>query len=192
MDMFTVFILIIILQRLGELAVARSNEKWMKRRGALEFGKGHYSFMVVIHASFFLFYSLEVSWGSRTLSSLWPAILTIIIITQAGRLWALLSLGKYWNTKILVIPHAKVVMRGPYRFIRHPNYVIVTLEFLAFPLMFQAYWTLAVFSILNLAILSVRIPAEEQALSGLTEYRRKFQRNRFLPGRPKRIPEESS
>ncbi|MGD6898556.1 isoprenylcysteine carboxyl methyltransferase family protein [Bacillus infantis] len=191
MDLFAVFILIIMLQRVGELAVARSNEKWMKSRGALEFGKGHYSIMVMIHASFFLFYSFEVLWGSRTLSSLWPAILTVIIITQAGRLWALLSLGKYWNTKILVIPHANVVMRGPYRFIRHPNYVIVTLEFLAFPLMFQAYWTLAVFSILNLAILSVRIPAEEQALSGLTEYRQKLQHNRFLPGR-KRIPEESS
>ncbi|KON87299.1 hypothetical protein AF332_11005 [Sporosarcina globispora] len=175
---FIIFIAVIILQRAAELAVARSNEKWMKGRGAVEFGQRHYPWIVAVHASFFVCFLLEVTIFEKDLSPFWPILLILFFLTQAGRVWALFSLGKYWNTKIIVMPGAKVVRRGPYRFIKHPNYAIVTAEFLVLPLIFQAYITAAVFTLLNIMVLSVRIPAEEKALKELTEYDEAFLRIR--------------
>jgi len=92
------------------------------------------------------------------------------------------SLGKYWNTKIIVLPHAQVVRRGPYRYIKHPNYFVVTIEFVVIPLLFEAYFTACLFTILNGLILSIRIPEEEKALKTLTEYEGTFQNcKRFIP-----------
>jgi methyltransferase len=176
--LFIIFISIIILQRGAELAVARSNEKWMKGRGAVEFGQRHYPWIVAVHSSFFVCYLLEVIIYEKNLSPFWPILLILFFLTQAGRIWALISLGKYWNTKIIVLPGAEVVRRGPYRFIKHPNYAIVAAEFLVIPLMFQAYITAALFTLLNLVVLSVRIPAEEKALKHLTEYEDAFFRLR--------------
>lgn len=176
--LFKLFIAVIILQRAAELAVARNNEKWMKGRGALEFGQRHYPWIVAVHVSFFICFLIEVTIFEKDLSPFWPILLILFFLTQAGRVWALFSLGKYWNTKIIVMPGAKVVRRGPYRFIKHPNYVIVAAEFLVIPLMFQAYITAAVFTLLNIMVLSVRIPAEEKALKELTEYEEAFLRLR--------------
>lgn len=176
--LFLIFITFIILQRAAELAVARNNEKWMKERGALEFGQRHYPWIVAVHASFFVCYLLEVFIFEKNLSPFWPILLILFFLTQAGRVWALFSLGKYWNTKIIVLPGAEVVRRGPYRFIKHPNYAIVAAEFLVIPLMFQAYITAAVFTLLNIMVLYVRIPAEEKALKELTEYEEAFLRLR--------------
>ncbi|OCA90868.1 hypothetical protein A8F94_03070 [Bacillus sp. FJAT-27225] len=182
MTLFLVVIGIVIAQRLLELTVARRNEKWMKEKGAIEFGQGHYPWMVMMHSAFFLSLIAEVLVFKRELSPLWPLFLVVFLLAQAGRIWALTSLGRYWNTKIIVLPGADVVQKGPYRFIRHPNYVIVALELLTLPLIFQAYYTAFVFSALNFMMMLVRIPAEEEALRKLTEYEQaKGDMSRFVP-----------
>lgn len=170
MKIFFLFIALIILQRLAELLVARQNEKWMKNLGGVEFGQTHYRVMVALHSLFFLFYFWEVYYFEKEISPIWPLLLILFMLTQAGRVWALTSLGRYWNTKIIVLPEAEVIVKGPYKYLRHPNYVIVTLEFIIIPLLFQAYFTFIVFSLLNIWILSIRIPEEEKALTKFTTY----------------------
>ena len=94
------------------------------------------------------------------------------LLTQLIRVWAITSLGRYWNTKIIVLPGAKMVNKGPYRFLKHPNYLVVTIEFIVIPLLFEAYFTAFFFSLLNGIILRIRIAAEEKALYQLTGYSR--------------------
>jgi methyltransferase len=182
MNIFYLFIGVIVLQRLLELRIAKQNEKWLKSKGGIEFGEKHYRLMVGLHTLFFLFYVWEVTAFDKSISTAWPLLLLLFLFTQAGRAWALTTLGKYWNTKIIVLPNSNVVAKGPYQYVKHPNYVIVTLEFVIIPLLFQAYGTLIIFSLLNLWILSIRIPEEERALSSLTQYQNTFERTgRFLP-----------
>jgi methyltransferase len=179
---FYVFVGFIIVQRLTELIIARRNERWMKAKGAVEFGSGHYPIMVLLHSAFIVTLSFEVLYFHRELSSLWVVLLIGFLFTQAIRVWALRSLGPYWNTKIIVLPGAEVVKKGPYQFIKHPNYVIVTLEIILIPLLFSAYTTAALFTVLNIMILSVRIRAEERALTEWTSYKSELEGNRrFLP-----------
>jgi methyltransferase len=180
--MFYIFMFIIIIQRLFELLIARSNEKWMKRQGAQEFGRGHYLVIVLMHSMFFVVLLLERMIFHRELSVIWPFWLVIFVLAQLVRLWALKSLGRYWNTKILVMPNVEVIQKGPYRYIKHPNYLVVSVELLVIPLLFGAYFTACLFTIINVIMLSIRIPAEEKALKELTEYEGLFQScNRFLP-----------
>lgn len=179
---FFVFVGLIIFQRITELAVARKNEAWMKSQGAIEFGQRHYPAMVSIHTAFFIFFILEVIMFDKSLSTYWPILLSLFIFTQTMRVWALASLGKYWNTKIIILPGANVIKRGPYKIIKHPNYLIVAIELIVIPLMFNAYITMAVFTMLNILILSIRIPAEEKALRELTKYESEFSnQGRFVP-----------
>lgn len=186
--MFTWLIVIIILQRLIELFIARKNEAWMKSQGGIEVGQSHYRYMVILHICFFISLLLEVFLFNRISSSAWSILLIGFILTQIGRVWVILSLGRYWNTKIIVLPQANVVKKGPYRFLKHPNYVIVSLELIIIPLMFQAYFTAVLFTLLNTLILSIRIPAEEKALLELTEYGEVFSKQkRFLPSFSKRV-----
>ncbi len=172
--LFIVVISIVMIQRLIELIVASKNEKWMRSQGAFEVGADHYPVMVLMHTGFFVTLLLEVTALDRPLSPIWLVLLTIFLIAQVMRIWCLISLGKYWNTKILVLPGADVVKKGPYRWIRHPNYLIVTVELLTLPLLFGAYFTAILFTVLNLWMLSVRIPAEENALKEVTNYKEKF------------------
>ncbi|MEK5037548.1 isoprenylcysteine carboxyl methyltransferase family protein [Sporosarcina sp. FSL K6-3457] len=172
--MFFIIMSIVVLQRLIELFVARRNEKWMRSQGAFEAGAAHYPIMVTMHIAFFVSFLLEVVVLGRTLSPIWIVLLGIFLLTQAARIWCLLSLGKFWNTKIIILPGAAVVRRGPYRWIRHPNYLIVTIELLVLPLLFGAYFTAILYSLLNIWMLSVRIPAEEKALKEVTNYRETF------------------
>ncbi|WNS73964.1 isoprenylcysteine carboxylmethyltransferase family protein [Bacillus sp. DTU_2020_1000418_1_SI_GHA_SEK_038] len=177
---FTIFIAVIIIQRIAELSIAKKNERFMKSQGALEFGQLHYPFIVAVHSLFFVSYIMEVSLFGSELSSYWPILLPLFLLTQAGRIWALKSLGPYWNTKIIVLPNARIIRKGPYRYIKHPNYVIVAAEFLIIPLMFEAYLTTALFTILNIIILAIRIPAEENALKKLTAYEQAFSQRSSL------------
>ncbi|WP_338470903.1 isoprenylcysteine carboxylmethyltransferase family protein [Niallia sp. XMNu-256] len=162
---FYLFFTLIVLQRIGELIIAKRNEEWMKARGAQEFGQEHYPFIVFIHTLFFIVFFLEVMIGNNEINPLWPIILSIFFITQCVRVWALTSLGRYWNTKIIVKPGVELVSKGPYRFLKHPNYLVVTIEFIVIPLLFQAYFTAFFFSVLNVIILRIRIAAEERALN---------------------------
>jgi methyltransferase len=172
--MFKWFLMFILLQRAIELGIAKSNEKWMKKNGGVEFGQTHYVWMIAMHTLFFISLFTEVSILQKNPSELWPFLLIVFILAQIIRVWALYSLGRHWNTKIIVIPNANVIKRGPYRFLRHPNYVIVALEFAVVSLLFNAYLTLVLFSIANAIMMSVRIPMEEKALRTLTDYKDHF------------------
>ncbi len=182
---FFAFFLFIVCERIGELYIAKRNERLLKAMGAKEFGTGHYTFIVLTHVLFFLSFLVEATWRGMNISPWWPLLLSSFIFVQLLRVWTIVSLGRFWNTKIIVLPHAKVVAKGPYRWLRHPNYLIVTLEFILIPLLFQAYWTMVFFSLLNALLLSIRISVEEQALLTMTNYESAFHdRPRFLPLRP--------
>ncbi|NMH70454.1 hypothetical protein HF072_16860 [Bacillus sp. RO3] len=169
---FILFFFVLICQRLVELFIAKSNEEWMKRQGAREYGKAHYKMMVTIHIAFFVSLLIEGGFFHKGVNPFWPLLLTGFLLTQLGRIWVMSSLGRYWNTKIIVLPEAEAVSKGPYKYLKHPNYLIVTVEFLIVPLLFNAYWTLFIFALLNQFILAVRIPLEEQALRSETDYER--------------------
>lgn len=156
---------IVIAQRLLEVIYARANEKWMKEKGAVEAGAGHYKWIVLMHVLFFVSLFVEVLWLEGTRYSGWQFFLLLFIIAQILRVWALVSLGRFWNTKILVLPGAERVRRGPYRWLPHPNYIVVALEIFSLPMIFGAWRTAVIFTIANaLLLLFVRIPAEEKAL----------------------------
>ncbi len=162
--MFFVFFSCLILLRLGELAFAERNRRWALARGAREWDHRHYRLIVGIHTLFYLSLWLEWRYRSHGWNELWPIWLGLLAAAQVLRLWAILTLGRRWNTRIIVLPHMNLVTRGPYRFIRHPNYVAVIIEFMAIPAMCGAYLTAGVFSLANAWILTRRIPREEQAL----------------------------
>lgn len=153
-------------QRVLELRRSRNNERRLRERGAVERGQGHYPFMVALHALWLLSTLIESILRGPKLR---PAPLVAFLLVQPLRYWTLVSLGEYWNTKILVVPGTKPVRRGPYKYIKHPNYLVVVVEILTFPLTFGARTTALVFSVLNAALLSVRTREEEKALEELAE-----------------------
>ena len=164
------FILVFfIIQRLVELLIAKRNEKSLLAKGAYEVGASHYPYMILIHVSFFISLIIEVVYF-KSIPTPYYALLVIFLLLQLLRVWCLASLGPFWNTKIIILPGANVVMRGPYQYIRHPNYLVVCLEIAVLPLMFQAFFTAICFTIINFIILSVRIPTEEKALVEATNY----------------------
>lgn len=172
--LFIIFIALIALQRLAELYIAKQNEKQMKRAGAVEYGENHYRWMVLMHLSFFIVLTIEVVVFTRGFSPLWPIWLSLFLIAQIGRVWVIMSLGKHWNTKIIVVPNADVIIKGPYKYVKHPNYLIVATEIIVISLLFNAYSTALIFSLLNVWMMSVRIPMEERALKAHTEYSTAF------------------
>ncbi|MDW0110202.1 isoprenylcysteine carboxyl methyltransferase family protein [Sporosarcina aquimarina] len=171
---FWIVLSVVILQRLAELIIAKNNEKRMLAQGAYEVGARHYPAIVLLHTAFFVSLLLEVVIRKPGLSPIWGILLTLFLLTQVLRVWCLASLGKYWNTKIIILPGADVVMKGPYKFIRHPNYFIVAMEILVLPMIFGAYFTAILFTLLNAWMMSVRIPQEERALKDATNYKEKF------------------
>lgn len=174
--LFFIVISLVITQRLIEVFVAKRNEKRMLAQGAYEVGASHYPYMISLHVSFFVCLIAEVVIFDRGISPLFPLFFLIFLFVQALRIWCLTSLGQFWNTKIIILPGANVVTKGPYLFIRHPNYVVVCIEIALLPLMFQAYLTAISFTLLNLAMLSVRIPLEEKALMEATNYTKEFKK----------------
>lgn len=166
---FYFILILVVVQRLVELRIAKRNEKSMRARGAYEVGASHYPYMILLHVSFFISLIIEVMY-IKSFSSPYYALIIVFLVLQLLRVWCLTSLGTYWNTKVIILPGAKVVAKGPYAFIRHPNYLIVCLEIAVLPLIFQAYVTAICFTILNFIILSVRIPIEEKALKEATNY----------------------
>ena len=168
MTFFNLLIGFVILQRLLEMVYARFNERAMRKQGAIEVGAEHYKWIVLLHVLFFLSLLVEAWTSGPMLGSGWQVFLVIFAIAQLLRVWALSSLGRFWNTKILILPGAEKVKKGPYRWLPHPNYLVVALEIAALPLIFGAWRTALIFSIANaLLLLLVRIPAEEKALQQL-------------------------
>ncbi len=152
----------VILERLAELVISSRNTKALKARGAVEAGAGHYLVMVVLHVSWLV---AVTSWVGFTHSQANPIFVAAYVLVQLLRIWVMASLGRYWTTRIISLPDAPLVAGGPYKFLRHPNYVVVTLEVAILPLVYGAYPIAVVFSLLNAAMLYVRIRAENAALS---------------------------
>jgi methyltransferase len=159
-----VAVVLVALQRLLELVLARRNERRARARGAVEWGRGHYPLIVALHSLWLVSTLVEGLLRGPVFPVYWPAALALFLLVQPLRYWAILSLGGSWNTKILVVPGAKPVRGGPYRYLNHPNYVVVVVEILTFPLIFGAWLTALVFTLLNAVVLRVRIREEHRAL----------------------------
>ena len=158
---------LVVLQRLLELLLSRRNERRLRARGAVERGQGHYPWIVAMHVLWLLSTFVEGALRGPGFPFYWPVPLTLFLLLQPLRYWAILTLGESWNTRILVVPGTKPVRRGPYRYLNHPNYVVVVVEILTFPLIFGAWITALIFSILNAVLLSIRIREENRALREL-------------------------
>ncbi len=162
--LLVVAVLLVAAQRLFELRLARRNERRARARGAVERGKGHYPLIVGLHSLWLVSTLVEGLLSGPVFPVYWPAALALFLLVQPLRYWAIFSLGESWNTRILIVPGAKPVRSGPYRYLNHPNYVVVVVEILAFPLLFGAWLTALAFTILNAAVLRVRIGEENRAL----------------------------
>jgi methyltransferase len=147
-------------ERLVELWWAGNNTRLLLAQGAVEHAPGHYPLIVALHAIWLA--GLWLLGWSQTVSTGW---LVVFIGLQAARAWVLLTLGRRWTTRILVLPGAPLVKHGPYRFLSHPNYAVVAGEIAVLPLCLGLSWYALVFSILNAAVLWIRIRAERTALT---------------------------
>ncbi|ATB28128.1 isoprenylcysteine carboxyl methyltransferase family protein [Melittangium boletus] len=179
---YLLFLGFIGVERLFELVLSARNARRALAAGGREVGQGHYRVMTLLHTAFLGSCVAEVLVLHRAFPGLlgWVA-LGGAVLAQFLRYWAISTLGERWNTRILFIPGARPVTSGPYRFVRHPNYVAVILEMVCIPLIHGGYLTALVFSVANAALLVVRIRAEEAALGA--EYQRAFgARPRFIPG----------
>lgn len=161
--------LFLISQRLIELFIAKRNEKWMKKRGGIEKGEGHYRWFIIIHILFFISILAETFIRSNQMIYVNYILLFIFIITQMGRFWCIYSLGRFWNTKVIILPGEPIIKKGPYKYIKHPNYIIVGVELFVIPLLFGAYVTAIIFPILHILLLRMRIPIENKALLELNK-----------------------
>ncbi|MYL32809.1 hypothetical protein GLW08_00045 [Pontibacillus yanchengensis] len=165
MNLFYILFFFIIIQRIIEVMVAKRNEKWMKQQGGIEVGEDHYKWIVLVHILFFLSIALEAYNESFELT-MWKGFLFgVFLVTQGFRIWCLTSLGRYWNTKIIVLPGANLIAKGPYRYFKHPNYLVVGVEFIVIPLLLNAYFTAVLFPIFHVLLMKIRIPHEEKALT---------------------------
>ena len=148
-------------ERLGELALARHNTSRLLAQGAVEHAPGHYVLIVALHTAWLVGLWL-LAWN-RSIDTAW---LLVFVVLQGLRVWVLATLGPRWTTRIIVLPGAPLVKKGPYRFLSHPNYVVVIGEIAVLPLVFGLSWFALIFSALNAAVLWIRIRAENAALKG--------------------------
>ena len=140
------------------------NAKWSFAHGGVESGRGHYPFMVVLHTGLLAGCLVEAAYRPFIPALGWT-MLAVVLLSQGLRWWCITVLGHQWNTRVIVVPGLHLVARGPYRWIRHPNYVAVVAEGIALPLVHTAWITALVFTVLNVPLLAVRIRREDAALT---------------------------
>jgi methyltransferase len=150
---------LVTLQRLVELLVSRANERRLRAMGGNEFAPGHYPILVAIHAAW-----LAALWWLAPGRPVNIPFLALLALIELGRFWVLRTLGSRWTTRIIVVPGEKLVASGPYRFVNHPNYLVVAGEVAVLPLVFGLWHIALIFTVLNAAVLAVRIRAENRAL----------------------------
>ncbi len=162
MSLFPIVIVLVALARLVELVVANRHTRALLAQGAVEIGRYQYPYIVALHALWLVAMLVVVPFDMPA-DWYW---LGLFVALQAGRVWVIASLGRFWTTRIITLPNAPLIRRGPYRFLRHPNYVIVALEIPVLPLAFGA-WSVALgFGLVNLGLLAWRISIENRALAG--------------------------
>lgn len=164
--LFTALVLAVGVERLAELTLSKRHASWAFSLGGKEFGRGHFPVMVMLHTALLVGAVAEVWLLDRPFLPIlgWSA-LAIVIASQSLRWWCIATLGRQWNTRVIVVPGLPLVSRGPYRVLRHPNYVAVVLEGAALPLVHSAWLTAVGFTVLNAALLARRIQVEEEALA---------------------------
>lgn len=174
---------LVVLERLLELVITERNARRLRARGGFEVGVAHFLPMALLHAGLLIAAPLEVFWLDRPfLPVLGAAMLLLMAGTMALRYWAISSLGDRWTTRVFVVPEEPPAVKGPYRWMRHPNYLAVIVEVAVLPLVHTAWWTALAFSIGNALVLRTRIRVEEEALEAHSDY---FQ---ALGDRPRLVP----
>jgi methyltransferase len=151
----------VVVQRVSELIWAERNTRRLRAKGAVEHAPGHYPFFVLLHAGWLAAIAV-VALPDATPDTVW---LALYVALQLARAWVMLSLGPYWTTRIITLPGAPLVQRGPYRFLRHPNYWVASAEIAVLPLVFDAWAIAAVFTIANAVLVRLRIAREDEALA---------------------------
>jgi methyltransferase len=165
---FTVLIGLVSVERVVELIVSKRNLRWSKTQGGVEYGHSHYPFMVVLHVFLLAGALIEVwVWQRPLIPLLSWVMLALVIASQALRWWCISTLGQRWNTLVVIVPGMPRVTGGPYRWLSHPNYVAVVIEGIALPMVGFAWVTAIIFTVLNAALLTVRLRVENQALATL-------------------------
>jgi methyltransferase len=162
MSLASIILLLVTLQRLGELVLSRHNTSRLLAKGAIEIGPGHYPLVVALHASWLI--ALWI-WGRDQDVDL--LALAGYVALQGVRLWVLATLGERWTTRIIMLPGAPLVTSGPYRYFSHPNYAVVVVEIALLPLALHLPWLALTFTLLNAAMLTIRIRIEARALSAI-------------------------
>ena len=150
----------VTLQRLAELVIARRNTRTLLARGAYEVAPGHYPLIVAVHTAWLA----ALWWLAPGKNIVWPLI-GFFALLQAARVWVLATLGQRWTTRIIILPGAPLVTGGPFRFLSHPNYTVVVAEIAVLPLAFGLWEVALLFTLLNAAVLTIRIRAENRALA---------------------------
>jgi methyltransferase len=150
----------LIIQRLVELCFAQLNTRRLRGMGGIEFGAAHYPLIVILHAAWIA--GLFILGRDRIVDPFW---LSVFVVLQLGRLWVIASLGRRWTTRVIVLPGASTIARGPYRWLRHPNYLIVALEIAVVPLALGLPVFALIFSAANATLLAHRICIENEALA---------------------------
>jgi methyltransferase len=183
--LYTVLVAVVALLRLGELALSRRNIARLLARGAEEAGRSLYPWMVAVHTGFLVACVAEVWLLDRSPLPLLSAIMLGFLVVASGiRWWVISTLGDRWSTRVVFVPGEPPVTGGPFRWLRHPNYLAVIIEFVALPLVYTAWLTAVVFSVANAAVLASRVRTEEAALEEGSDYRDVMSdRPRFRPGR---------
>jgi len=163
---YAVLIAAVALERVAELRLSLRHAAWAMDRGGIETGRGHYPAMVVLHTALLAGALVEVALAHRPwIPALgWP-MLAVVAAAQALRWWCIATLGVRWNTRVIIVPGLPLVTTGPYRFLRHPNYVAVVAEGVALPMVHTAWVTATVFTVLNAWLLAVRLRCENRALA---------------------------
>lgn len=164
---YAALLLLTGVERLVELVLSTRNAKWAFARGGVEYGRGHFPWMVALHTGLLVACFVEVVVADRPFIPWlgWP-MLALVVLSQVLRYWCIATLGRQWNTRVIVVPNLPLVTSGPYRFLTHPNYVVVALEGIALPLVHTAWLTALAFTALNAwLLLSFRIPTENRALA---------------------------
>lgn len=163
---FTVLVALVGVERLAELVVSTRNAAWSLRQGGFETGRGHYPVMVLLHTGLLAGMLVE-AWVRRpeVPPLLAGTMLVLVLASQGLRWWCIATLGRRWNTRVIVVPGLPLVTSGPYRYLSHPNYVAVVVEGVALPLVHAAWLTAVVFTVANAALLAVRLRVENAALA---------------------------